>query len=243
MGFNPRNFVLGAVALACLSGFSAVAAAEQASVPTLTVVGSSRVAVRPDMALVTTGVATASRTAEEALAANSAAMEQVIKTIKAAGIDAKDVGTSGFSIQPQYSYPVQGVRESPKVVGYEVRNGVTIKVRELASIGPLLDRIVQSGANQASGLTFLSSRSGDIEEQAGVEAVKDAVSKAGRLADAAGVKLVRIMKIEPRADAAVFATQAAPMMARAQAERAVPIEAGETEARASVSVVYEIEQR
>ncbi len=237
------NRGLAATALVALAMASLPARAEDPARATLTVVGQGRAAARPDLALVTTGAATTAKTAEEALAANSKAMEQVIAAIKEAGVEAKDITTSGFSIQPQYSYPAQGSREPPKLTGYEVRNGVTIKVRELVAIGPLLDKVIQSGANQASGLTFLSANPEALQSQARVAAVKDGMAQAAIVAEAAGVRLVRIRRIEPRVDGGMLASPA-PMMMKSDARAAPPpIEAGETEARVQVTMVYEIEPR
>ncbi len=236
------NAALGAAAMAAVVGASLPARAEDVARATLSVVGQGRAAARPDLALVTTGAVSTGKTAEEALAANSKAMEQVIAAIKEAGIEAKDITTSGFSVQPQYSYPAQGSREAPKLVGYEVRNGVTVKVRELVGIGPLLDKVVQSGANQASGLTFLSANPEALQSQARVAAVKDAMAQAAVVAEASSVRLVRIRRIEPRGEGGMPVSPM-PMLMKADARSAPPIESGETEARAQMAIVYEIEPR
>ncbi|GGF82651.1 SIMPL domain-containing protein [Azorhizobium oxalatiphilum] len=219
-----------------------VASAQEMNRATLSVVGQGRVSARPDLAVLTTGVVVQGKTAEEALAANSKAMEQVIAAIKEIGIEPKDIMTSGFGVSPQYSQPGRDSREAPKLVGYEVRNGVTVKVRDLVVLGALLDKVVQAGANQASGLSFQMADSAPMQSQARIEAVKDAMAQAVQVAEAAGVRLVRIRRIEPRGEGAPYLPAPAPMLMKAEA-RAVPIEAGETEARASVSVVYEIEPR
>lgn len=236
------NAALGTAALLAVAGASLPAQAEEAARATLSVIGQGRAAARPDLALVTTGAASTAKTAEEALAANSKVMEQVIASIKEAGVEAKDITTSGFSIQPQYSYPAQGSREAPKLTGYEVRNGVTVKVRDLLALGPLLDKVVQSGANQASGLTFLSANPEALQSQARVAAVKDAMAQAAVVGEAAGVRLVRIRRIEPRGEGGL-PTSPMPMLMKADARAAPPIESGETEARAQMAVVYEIEPR
>ncbi len=233
--------LLAATAVLMLASAVAPAMAEDVSRATLSVVGQGRATTRPDLALLTTGAVTTGKTAEEALSANSKAMDQVIAAIKEAGVEAKDITTSGFSVQPQYSTPAQGSREGPKLIGYEVRNGVTVKVRELVVLGPLLDKVVQAGANQASGLTFLAANPDALQAQARLAAVKDGMAQAAALAEAAGVRLVRIRRIEPRAaDSGGFALPAPMMM---KADRSVPFEAGESEARAQMSIVYEVEPK
>ncbi|WP_051357208.1 SIMPL domain-containing protein [Azorhizobium doebereinerae] len=233
-----------ATAAALVAGLAVAlpARADDLARATLSVVGQGRAAARPDLATLTTGVVVTAKTAEEALAANSKAMEQVIAAIKEAGVEPKDITTSGFSVQPQYSQPAQGSREAPKLSGYEVRNGVAVKVRDLVALGPLLDKVVQAGANQASGLSFHLADPSALQTQARTAAVKDAMAQAQQVADAAGVRLVRIRRIEPRGDSMPYPP--APMMMKADARAmAVPVEVGETEARAQIAIVYEVEPR
>ncbi|MFG1320318.1 SIMPL domain-containing protein [Xanthobacter autotrophicus] len=235
----PRRAAAGAVMAAMaallLAGGPAAAAA------TLTVVGEARVSAPPDVAVLTTGTLTTAKTADDALAANSKAVSDVIAALKAAGIESRDIATANFSVQPQYSMPQQGSREAPKLIGFEVRNSVRITVRDLAKLGPLLDKVVQSGANQASGLAFALAEPGQLDREARAAAVKDAMEQAKLIAAAAGVRLTRITSIQPETQGG-FPMPAAPMMMKADAGRmAVPVEAGEIEVRARTVMVYEIE--
>lgn len=228
-------------ALAVCAVLEAPAArAEDLSRATITVVGQGEASATPDMASLSTGVVTVGKTAEDALAGNSKSVADVIAAIKDAGVEPKDLVTSGFSIQPQYVYPQQGQREAPRLTGYEVRNTVNVKVRDLSKLGGLLDKLVQAGANQASGLSFALQHPSAIEQQARLAAVADAKAQAQSLADAAGLRLVRIRRISPQHD--IGPVEAAPMMMKADA-RAVPIQAGETTARAQITIVYDAEPR
>ncbi|MGU3494140.1 SIMPL domain-containing protein [Xanthobacteraceae bacterium A53D] len=227
-------------ALATTLGTSAMADAAFANErATISVVGQGRAVARPDVATLTTGVVSAAKTAEEALAANSKAMEQVIAAIKEAGIEPKDIATSGFGVQPQYS---QASRDAAaKLTGYEVRNNVTVRVRDLTALGPLLDKVVSAGANQASGLNFHVADATKMQSEARLEAVKDAMEQAQQVAEAAGLRLVRIRRIAPHGER--MPLPPAPMMMKAEMARSVPVEAGESEAQASISMVYEVEPR
>ena len=71
---------------------------------TISIEGHGEVSASPDTAYVNSGVTTQGATAREALDANIAAMSQLIVTLKAAGIEARDIQTSGFSVQPNYVY-------------------------------------------------------------------------------------------------------------------------------------------
>jgi len=225
-----------AVALAFVSlGAPAALAA------TITVAGESSVSAVPDSAVLNSGVVSAGKTADEALAANSKAVAALIETIKGAGVAPRDIATSGFSVQPQYAPPTQNQREAPRLIGFEVRNSVRVTVRELSALGGLLDKMVQAGANQASGLTFTLSNRDKLQDEARVAAVKDAMDQAGVVAAAAGLRLVRIVSITPGSDT-IAPMPASPMMFKAEAARmAVPVEAGEVEVRGRATIVYEAE--
>lgn len=229
---------LGPVLAAALT--TVLVAAVPAAAATLTVVGEAKVSAEPDMAVLITGTVSSAKTADEALAANSKAVAAVVEALKAAGIAAKDIATANFSVQPQYAFS-QGNREPPKLTGFEVRNSVRITVRQLAALGALLDKVVQSGANQASGLSFSFSDLPQLEREARLASVKDAMDQAKALAGAAGLRLTRINSIQPESQGVPVLPQPV-MMMKAEAARApVPVEAGEIDVRARTVIVYEVE--
>jgi len=230
-----------ATVLACFVLLAAVpqVVAQEKSVPTIAVVGEGTVTARPDMAIVSVGVVTRAPGAAEAMAQNSKAMSGVLAAAKQAGIEARDLETSRLSLQPQYSYPGQGSREAPKLVGYEASNNVSIRVRVLDKLGGLLDQLVTSGANQIRGIELTLAEPGPLRDQARTAAMKDAMRKAEMLAEAAGVRIVRLFSATED-----FAEPPRPMMrmsADAAVARApVPVEAGEQEIRGRVTAVFEI---
>ena len=233
----PAQVRMLALLAVTLGAWGVPARAEDAPRATLTVVGQGEASATPDQAVFSTGVVSTAKTADEALAANSKAVAGVIEAIKASGIEARDIATSGFSIQPQYAQPQQGSREPLKVSGYEVRNGVSVRVRDLAQLGTLLDKVVQAGANQAGGLRFDLSNPDELSAKAQIAALDNARAQAETLAKAAGMRLLRLRRISPGERASIGG---APMMMKAEA-RAVPLEAGETTAHAQVTLMYEIE--
>lgn len=219
----------------------AVVLVQPAAAATLTVVGEAKVSAPPDMAVLSSGSVTSAKTADDALAANSKAVADVIAAIKAAGVAPADIATANFSVQPQYVYPPQSSREPPKLAGFEVRNSVRVTVRDLGKLGPLLDKMIQSGANQASGLAFSLAEPAKVEREARLASVKDAMDQAKALAAAAGLRLTRITSIQPEVQGGGI-IMPAPMMMKAETARmAVPVEAGEIEVRARTVMVYEAE--
>jgi uncharacterized protein YggE len=235
-----RTLVIAAVLLSA-TPLAAQDAASPARRPTLTVGGEGIVTAAPDLANFSTGVVSAAKTAREALDANTKSVADVITAVKAAGVEARDISTSGFSVQPQYVNVKRDGTEAPRIAGYEVRNTVTVRLRDLTKLGGLLDDVVTKGANQIGGIAFDLAEPSKLEEQARVTAVKDARRQAEIMAEAGGVRLVRVISIaEDGAGPPMPRMMAAPQMAKRDS---VPMEAGETEVRARVTIVYEIEPR
>ncbi|RXF75301.1 SIMPL domain-containing protein [Hansschlegelia zhihuaiae] len=216
--------------------------AADAAPSAVAVSGEGMVATAPDIAIVTTGVVTRAGAAGAALKANAAAMTKVLAAIRAAGIEERDVGTSGLSVQPQYDYGDGGTPQAPKLVGYEVRNVVTVRSRAVDRLGELIDSLVQAGSNQIEGLAFdVSDREARLDE-ARRAAIADARRKAALYAEAAGARLGGVLSIEedPSADEPVrpFAGRAKALQAAAPA---TPIARGEQELRARVTVRWRLE--
>lgn len=205
--------------------------------PSINVVGEGTATAVPDIAIVTSGVVTRADTAGAALKANSAAMTKVLAVVKAAKVEDRDVGTSGLTVQPQYDY---ADNRAPKLSGYEVRNAVTIRARDLDGLGGLLDNLVGAGSNQIEGLVFdVADREAKLDE-ARKAAIADARRKAELFAAEAGVKLGSVIAIDERTTSP---EPVRPYALRAKAmdsAAAVPIARGEQELRAEVSVRWSI---
>ena len=132
-------------------------------------------------------------------------MADLIATLKTAGVDAKDIQTSGFSVNPQYLYPdkdADGNTPPPRITGYQVQNGVNVKVRKLADLGGILDKIVTVGANTINGVSFSVDDPAKLLDEARKAAFADAEAKAKTYADAAGVGLGKVLTIAEGSDAA-----------------------------------------
>jgi uncharacterized protein len=230
-----RRFL--AVALIAVMSFAAVplVSAEEPA-PSITVVGSGSVSGLPDTAEVTAGVVTQAATASQAMSQNSATMEKVLKALAALGIADRDIHTTNVSIVPQRASS-QPSRPAPSpVVGYEVTNQVRVRVRNLSSLGRLLDTLVSQGANALGGIGFSIADPAPLLEQARSKAMADARQKAQVYATAAGVKVGRVIFIR---DAS--ATPPRPMSGHMMAMGATPIAPGEQELEVSVSVTYALE--
>ncbi|MCC6925465.1 SIMPL domain-containing protein [Novosphingobium sp.] len=198
----------------------------------------------PDLAVFSAGVVSEGRTASEALAANAAAMNRVLASLKKAGIADKDVQTSNISLNPVYGQPVVGpngqVTQEPRIVGYQANNTVTVRSRDIKGFGKVLDALVASGANQISGPSFQMSNPSAATDEARVAAMKNARARADLYARAAGLRVVRIVSIsEGGGYSPPMPVMYGAKMAMADAAP-TPISAGEVEAAVNVSVQFEL---
>ena len=228
---------LSTLAAALFLALAPAALADEARVTrTITISGTGESRAVPDMASVMMGVTTTGPTAKDALDRNTAAMQELFALLKAAGIAERDIATSNFSVNPRYDYGQNG-NESPKIIGYDVSNSVTVTMRQLDMLGALLDKGVASGSNQINGITFMVSKPDALVDEARKLAVADARRKAELYATAAGVSLGNVLSISEGA-----AQPPTPVfMKRAQvAESAVPIARGEQSLTADVSITWEI---
>ena len=248
-GAGSRRYrmpALGAVAAAVLTveimAGGGAAMAQPAQTPqektmerTITVSGTGSVMAEPDVARLTAGLVVEGATAQAALAANTTAMRKVIAEVKARGIEAKDVQTSSFHVEPVYVHPKDG--QPPRISGYRVTNQITVTVRALDSVGDVLDRLVTSGANQVHGLVFEVSKADSLKDEARKIAVANALRRAKLLAAAAGAEVGRVLQIAEDAEGGppqpVF-------RAKAMSAGAAPIERGSQALEARVTATWEL---
>jgi hypothetical protein len=240
-----KSAVAGLLVLAALAGFqSAATAADAEPEPRLRVTGEGTASVEPDMALLYLTVTREGDSARAALDANSAAMKEVLAAMRAQGIAERDLQTANFSIHPRYQHRPHnqsGVQEPPRIVGYTVSNSLTVRLRDIARLGAILDESVSLGVNEGGNIQFLNDDPAEALTQARQDAVRDALARARTLAEAAGVKLGRILEISEQSRR----HQPMPVARMAMAEMAddsVPVAAGENSYQVMVDVVLALEQ-
>ncbi|MEZ5886500.1 MAG: SIMPL domain-containing protein [Paracoccaceae bacterium] len=201
--------------------------------PMITVTGEGSVEVAPDMATISLGVMVNGETAKAALDANSAALAVVIERLKAAGIADKDIQTSNLSLGPVYDYSSSGGAQN--VTGYSASNMVTVRVRDIGSVGAVLDASVTDGANTLNGITFGLQEPAPRLDEARAEAVTEARRKAELFAAAAGVSLGPVISISESGGY----MPPIPMAGMAfEKSDSVPVQAGQLAITAAVSVTY-----
>jgi uncharacterized protein len=192
----------------------------------------------PDIALISAGVVTQAVDARAALSANALRMTRVLAALKKAGVQARDITTSNIALSAQYRY---ADNQSPVITGYQATNSVSIRFRDIAQSGAILDTLVAEGANQINGPTLSIEKPEAAMDEARIAAMKTARIRADLYAKAAGLTIKRIVSVTESNDGP--SPQPYPMMAMARSESAAAkteIAAGEQAVGVTLSVTYEL---
>lgn len=200
----------------------------------ITVSATGTVDAIPDLARIQTGVVSEADTAAQALSGNSQAMAKLIGGLKEAGIDAKDIQTSSFRVEPRYTNPRDG-QSAPQIDGYRVVNEVQVVVRDVGKLGGILDALVKLGANQMNGLSFEVSKAETLKDDARKQAIENALRRAKLLASAAGAEVGEVISIS---EEVAMGGPRPYAMARAAKADMVPIEGGSETLEARVTVTW-----
>ncbi len=242
---NIKQLVLLVITLYLLITSAVAWSDEQGPYPRILVTGQGSVDLVPDMAVLALTVRREAETAHDALEASSSAMHDVLTAMKAEGIEPRDLQTSGFSIQPKYSRPSpksSTSSETPRIIAYTVRNGLTVRVRDISALGRILDKSVRLGVNEGGSFVLSNEDPSAAITQARIKAMKDAISKAKTLAKAAGVKTGKLLEVSEQS----FSPRPMPMaraeMTMLRSAKAVPVAIGENTYKVTVNVSFAIEQ-
>lgn len=154
------------------------------------VTGEGKVAAKPDIAILNATVVTEKVTVSEAQTKNTEVYNSIVKFLKDAGIDAKDVKTTHYSIYPQYFY---SQTRKPEITGYQVRNTLEIKIRDLSKVDDVLGGVVAYGANEVGNVSFTIENPNALKEQARKLAIEMAKEKAKVLSKDLGVRFSKIV--------------------------------------------------
>ena len=232
--FRSTIAALGVFALAAC--FLDPAYAQETKPPPrlIALTGHGEVKAKPDLAVVTVGVLSQSQTARQAVTDNNAAMEKVIASLKAAGIEAKDIQTSNFLVNPRYDYQNNS---QPRLIGYDVSNTVGVTVRDLEKLGSILDDVVSEGSNQINGVMFGIAERDRLEDEARKLAVADASRKARIYGEAAQLTLGQIVAISESSSAPPIPVYRS---MKAEAASPVPIAEGEQTVAIEVNITWEL---
>ena len=209
-----KKFLIAAMIAAAPTALNAQATQPEvtlgpnSAILSLTAQGESRRV--PDIAMFSTGVVTQAANASEALRENNRRMDAVVAALKRAGIADREIQTSTINLSPRYSDPERDAQlrarqtgqpyippeeQAPRIIGYEARNTVQVRVRNLANMGQVIDTLVSVGANEVNGPNFTLDEQDAALNEARAEAVAKGRQMAETYARAAGMRVARILSI------------------------------------------------
>lgn len=232
--------VVGFLALAGNAAPSASFAAQVDQSRQIVVVGEGKTNITPDIATINVGVDISAPTVKEATKQSKDTMDKVRKALKDAGIESKDVQTSGYNIYADRSYKEGSPQE---VLSYRVSTTFNVTVRDVDKVASVLDAVIEAGANNIYGVNFTAEDTAKAQAEARAKAIKDAEGKAADLARLNKVKVGQVIAISE-----VIGQTGGSYYSRAMSSSmgmggggAGPIEPGQLEYSVQIQVTYAIE--
>jgi uncharacterized protein YggE len=265
---NKGNYVtaLAIVALVIVSVFAItrptmmVGGAGNPAQRIITVNGVGTVETAPDEAILVLAVTNQAATADQAAKDNADTASRVVDAILglslSIGITKEDITTIDYSLTPVYTSAdkcvtivqpglppdnkpqVTCTATTPQLVGYAVRNAIQVTVKDMNSIGKVLDAATGAGANEIDGIsfTFTSGTYANLQKQALQNAIQDASGQAQTMAAALGVHITGIVSVNP----AYVYRPYINYKAETSGAASTPIQTGTLQVTVNVQVVYEI---
>lgn len=241
---NVYKIVLLSIALILFAAALYVYRPVQNKLTRITVIGDSQTKVAPDTAVITFSVVTQNNQALIAQQENARKSEAVKTAVEAVALNTKpEIKTSDYSLSPEQDY-YSG--KMPKILGYEVRNTVTISIKDLNQVGAVTDAATKAGANSVEGISFVLSETSSSQGDALYLATKQAMAKAEAIAKSLNGRIVRVVEtneggspVQPLP--AFYNSNAAASTNTTARSYTTPVQAGSLNVRSQVVLVVEVE--
>ena len=207
---------------------------------TVQVTGTGMVAGEPDVVMLSIGVSVEKDSVKQARSEAAEAMGEVIESLKGNGLLDTEIQTQYFSIQQRFNY-VKGKREFR---GYNVTNTVSAKIRDLDTVGNVIDSAAEAGGDlvEINSIQFSIDDTTKLKMKARVAAMQDAQAKAQTLATEGGVRLGKPISIsESENFYAPLSRNLGFALADEAASVDTPIQSGQLQITVTVNVIYGIE--
>lgn len=248
MPSGETRMLLGGLVLAlALAGCSTTTvdigprAADRRPGATISVSGTGRVHVKPDVAVAQVGVEAREASLAAATSEVARRMTAVLARLRDRGVADRDITTVVYTVEP-IEAPRRQADDPVRIVGFRVANVVQVKIRDIAAAGPTLEAALAEGATALRALHFTLDDPAPAEAAARAQAVQDAAARARQLAEAAGVRLGELVSL---VESAPGPRPVAEHFARATLAAATapgPIETGELQVTVTVDARYRIDR-
>ena len=200
--------------------------------------GEAVVSVRPDQVRIQVGVVSQAPTAQEAGAQNAKQSSALIAELKQLLGSGAEFQTMNYSVYPNYRTQRDGGK--PTIAGYQANNTVEVRLNDVSAAGKVIDAATKSGANQIQGVQFSVRDEQKLRGEALAKAAVQARANAAALASSVGLKVIRLVRVEDGEPPRVIPLRAEMMMAKSADAAQTPVEPGEVQVRATVTVTAEV---
>ncbi|MFI9567102.1 SIMPL domain-containing protein [Streptomyces rishiriensis] len=203
---------------------------------TVTVTGEGSASAPPDVAVVDAGVETSAKTSQSALDAQNRAAAALLAAVRAQGVAERDIHTRSVTLTPLHDY----TGGAPRLTGYQAAQSFTVKVREVARTGAVLQAVTDAAGDAArvDSVVFDVSDPAPLQARAREAAHADARAKAEQYARLSGRRLGALVSLSE--DASTYPRPASPA-GETSGAGATPVAPGEIRAGATVTAVYELD--
>ena len=238
-----KHLLLTAAALAGATVLAAPAAAQQASITQaisgtrLDINATGEVNRVPDLAIISAGVVTRAATARQAMQQAANKMARVRAALAKAGIADRDIQTTTINLNPDYAYENN---RPPRLTGYNASNQVTVRFRDVANAGEILDALVAEGANSINGPTLTIDKPEAALDEARARAIAAGRARAELFARSMGLRVVRVVAVSDTGGN--YPVPPPMVMMRAEAaDASTKIDPGEQKLQVNLAMTFELQ--
>ncbi len=241
---NIYKIILSVIGLSLFAAALYVYRPAQNKLTRITVIGDAQTKVAPDTAQITFSVVTQNALALNAQQENAKKSEAVKTAVEAIAASVKpEIKTSDYNLSPQQDYS----KDTPKISGYEVKNTVTVSIRDLSQVGAVIDAATKAGANSVEGIQFVLRENSPAQGDALALATRQAMTKAEAIAQSLNGVIVRVVEsieggapiVPERSDYASAANSMA-MNVSAKPIYNTPVQAGSLNVHSQVVLIVEV---
>ena len=240
---------LGAEALNAIKEYSYIGRGTYAA-NVITVSGTGEVFTIPDTGLFYFSVIEGGKTVGDAQGKASTKINTIIDAVKAMGVEEKDIKTISYNSYPKYDYVTNNIctngycpQSKQILVGYEVNQTISVKIRKTADAGAVLTKVGNLGASNISGLDFVVDDMDLVQAQARDKAILDAKDKAKIMSKSLGIKLIKIVNFyESGGQPSYYGMNVMEKGVGVDMMPTIPqVPTGENKITSNVTITYEVE--
>ncbi|KKR31754.1 MAG: hypothetical protein UT65_C0018G0008 [Parcubacteria group bacterium GW2011_GWF2_39_8b] len=218
----------------------------------IAVTGTGEILAIPDTGSFSFSVVEEAKGVQDAQTKASKKINTIILALKDMGVSEKDIKTTSYNSYPKYeyrgtvctqSYPSYCPPSKQVLIGYEVSQSVSVKIRKIEDSGAILTKVGDLGVSNISGLDFVIDEVEKVQAEARDKAIALAKAKAKVLSKSLGIKLKRIVNFYEQGNGSpiYYGMEARGMGGDIMPSTPPQIPVGENKVVSNVTITYEIE--